>query len=139
MDFLTHRERGMVFNKVFLLSSLWCTYSDGIVEIRKRQREFEEIRKRLRDFKEIEISGQSCGGEQQGRKLLRLLFRIRPRIRPQESDLERGGAERTSASSPHHHPISHLIRGFLFKDGVSVFSSSMFSTLLLPVFVKHLL
>jgi len=86
--------------------------------------------KRLREFEEIQISRQSCRGdcEQQGRKLLILLFWFCPRIRPQESDLERGGGELTSASSPHHHPISQLIRRLLFKDGISVFSSSMLST-----------
>jgi hypothetical protein len=57
MDFFNHREEGMVFYQVFLLSSLLCTIT-LLVEIRKRlcefeeifKCEFEEICKRLREF-----------------------------------------------------------------------------------------
>ncbi len=58
MDFLNHREGGMVFYQVFLLSPLQCTVN--------------------------EISRQICRGicEQQGGKLLIILFIFRPRIRP---------------------------------------------------------
>jgi hypothetical protein len=48
MDFLNHREGGMVFSQVFLLSHLQCTVTNC--------RNF----KRLHEFEEIEISGQSC-------------------------------------------------------------------------------
>ncbi len=41
MDFLNHRERGMVFYKVFLLSPLQCTVTN--CRTFKRLREFEEI------------------------------------------------------------------------------------------------
>jgi hypothetical protein len=44
--------------------------------------EFEEMHKRLHEFEEILISRQSCRGEYQGRKLLRLLSGFRSRIRP---------------------------------------------------------
>jgi hypothetical protein len=43
MDFLKHREGGMVFYQVFLLSHFYC-----------------RISKRLREFEEIEISRHSC-------------------------------------------------------------------------------
>jgi hypothetical protein len=48
MEFLNHRERGMVFYQVFLLSPLQCTVTHY------------RISKRLREFEEIEISRQSC-------------------------------------------------------------------------------
>jgi hypothetical protein len=61
MDFLNHREGGMVFYRVFFLSPLQCTVTSNFpVEIHKRLGEFEKIHKRLRDFKEIEISRQNC-------------------------------------------------------------------------------
>jgi hypothetical protein len=62
MDFLNHREGGMVFNKVFLLSSLQCTVT-LLVEIWERLCEFEGTCKRLHEFEEIEISRQSCRGD----------------------------------------------------------------------------
>jgi hypothetical protein len=66
MDFIYHREGGMIFYQVFLL-----------------YRNF----KRFREFEEIVISRQICRGdcELQGGKLLRLLSEFRPRIRPQIS------------------------------------------------------
>ncbi len=70
MDFLNHREGGMVSYQVSLLSPLQCTITYVTVELckrlrefeenHKRLREFEEKRKRLRDFEETEISRQSC-------------------------------------------------------------------------------
>ncbi len=51
MDFLNHREGGMVFYQVFLLYPLQCT----VILV--------EICKRLREFEEIEISRQSCRGD----------------------------------------------------------------------------
>jgi hypothetical protein len=57
MDFLNHKEGGMVFYQFFLLSPLQST---ATVEIHKKLHEFEEIHKRLREF---EISRQSCRGE----------------------------------------------------------------------------
>jgi hypothetical protein len=51
MDFLNHREGGVVFYQVFLLSPLQCT----VTHYRNC--------KRLREFEEIEISVQSCRGE----------------------------------------------------------------------------
>jgi hypothetical protein len=55
MDFLNHREGGMVFYQVFLLSPIQCTVN--------------------------EISRQICRGicEQEGGNLLILLFIFRPR------------------------------------------------------------
>ncbi len=52
MDFLYHREGGMVFYQVFLLSPLQCMVTEP-VEIGKRLCEFEEIHKRLHDFEDI--------------------------------------------------------------------------------------
>jgi hypothetical protein len=44
MDFLNHREGGVVFYQFFLLSPLQFTlYSNFTLEIHKRLREFEEI------------------------------------------------------------------------------------------------
>jgi hypothetical protein len=62
MDFLNHKERGVFFYQVFLLSPLQCTCT--LMHCRNC--------KRLREFEEIEISRQSCGGdfEQQGEKIL---------------------------------------------------------------------
>jgi hypothetical protein len=51
MDFSNHRKGGMVFQQVFLLSTLQCTVT-LLVEIHKRLYVFEEIRKRLREFEE---------------------------------------------------------------------------------------
>ncbi len=51
MDFLNHRERGVVICQVFLLSPLQCTVMHCT------------NCKRLRDFEEIEISRQSCRGD----------------------------------------------------------------------------
>ncbi len=48
MYFLKHREGGVVFYQVFLLSPLQCTVTHY------------KTCKRLREFKEIEISKQSC-------------------------------------------------------------------------------
>ncbi len=69
MDFLNHREGGMVFLSGFPPFS-FTVYSNC---------------KRLPEFEEIEISMQSFRGdyEWQGGKLLRLLSGFRPRIRPQ--------------------------------------------------------
>ncbi len=83
MDFINHKERGMVFHQVLFLSPLQCT----VTELQKYVRScmiFEEILKRLREFEEIEISRQSCRGycEQHGGKVLRLSSGFRPRIRP---------------------------------------------------------
>jgi hypothetical protein len=51
MDFLNHREGGMVFYHVFLLSPSQCPITNcGNC-------------KRLREFVEIEISRQSCIGD----------------------------------------------------------------------------
>jgi hypothetical protein len=63
MDFLSHREGGVVFYQVFLLSPL--QYSETL---------YCRNCKRLREFEEIEISRESCRGdcEQQGEKLLKL-------------------------------------------------------------------
>jgi hypothetical protein len=49
MDFLNHKEGGMVFYQVFLLSLLQCT----VAELYRNC-------KRLSEFEEIEISRQSC-------------------------------------------------------------------------------
>jgi len=78
MDFVNHREGGwfsigfLVFYRVFLLSPLQCIIVTKC--------------KRLRKFEEKEISMQSCRGDcqEQGGKLLRLLSRFCPRIRPLE-------------------------------------------------------
>jgi hypothetical protein len=43
MDFLNHREGGLVFYQVFLLSPLQCTITSLLVEICKRLGDFEEI------------------------------------------------------------------------------------------------
>jgi hypothetical protein len=43
MDFLNHREGGMFFYKVFLLSPLQCTVNELYSRNYKRLREFEEI------------------------------------------------------------------------------------------------
>ncbi len=51
MDFLKHREGGVVFYQVFLLSPLQCT------EMHYRNC------KRLREFEEIETSKQSWRGD----------------------------------------------------------------------------
>ncbi len=69
MDFLNHREGGMVFYQVFLLSPLQCTLTICV-----------EICKRLREFEEIEDSRQSCRGdcEKQGEKLLKFLSGFPP-------------------------------------------------------------
>jgi hypothetical protein len=66
MDFLNHREGGMVFYQVFLLSPLRSTVTE-LVEICKRLREFlRNLRNlNLRDFFSVEVTG------------------FRPRIRPQ--------------------------------------------------------
>jgi hypothetical protein len=48
MDFLNHREGGVVFYHVFLLSPVQCTV-----------RHYRNC-KRLREFEELEISVQSC-------------------------------------------------------------------------------
>jgi hypothetical protein len=48
MEFLNHREGGVFFHQVFLLSPLQCT----VLNCRNC--------KRLREFEEIEISKQSC-------------------------------------------------------------------------------
>jgi hypothetical protein len=59
MDFLSHREGGVVFHQVFLIFPLQCT----VTHCRNC--------KRLREFEEIETSRQSCRGdcEQQGGKI----------------------------------------------------------------------
>ena len=66
MDFLNHIERGIVFFKFFLLSSLQCT-----VEIRKRLCEFKEKNNRLREVEEYKSQGKAVEGtvEKQGGKL----------------------------------------------------------------------
>jgi hypothetical protein len=51
MDFLNHREGGMVFYQVFLLSPSQCTITNC------------GNSKRLREFEELEISRQSCRGD----------------------------------------------------------------------------
>jgi hypothetical protein len=76
MDFLNHREEGMVFYQVFLLSPLQWT--------KKNCRNC----KRLREFKEKEISRSKCcsgGCEWKEGKFLGLVSGFRPRIRPQFS------------------------------------------------------
>jgi hypothetical protein len=75
MDFLNHREEGMILCQVFLLSPLHCI----VTELRNC--------KRLREFEKTEISRQSCKGDcvKQGGKLFRLLSGFCPRIRPQVS------------------------------------------------------
>jgi hypothetical protein len=52
MDFLNHREAGMVFYQAFLLSPFQCT----VTELRRNY-------KRLREFEEIEFSRQSYRGD----------------------------------------------------------------------------
>ncbi len=51
MDVLNHREGGVDFYHVFLLSPLQCTVTNY------------RNSKRLCEFEEIEISRQSCGGD----------------------------------------------------------------------------
>ncbi len=51
MDFLNHREGGVIFYQVTLLSALQCT----VTHYRNC--------KKLREFEEIEISRQSCRGD----------------------------------------------------------------------------
>jgi hypothetical protein len=50
MDFLNHREGGMVFYQVFHLSPSQCNCNCRNC-------------KRLREFEEMDISRQSCGGD----------------------------------------------------------------------------
>jgi hypothetical protein len=88
MDFLNHREGGVVLYRYFLLSSLQCIYVSFSSFLLYSVHIVVHYRncKRLREFEEIEISMQSCRGdsEQQGGKFLRLLSGFRPRIRPLE-------------------------------------------------------
>ncbi len=51
MEFLNHREGGVLFYQVFLLFPLQCTVTHY------------ENCKRLSEFEEIEISRQSCRGD----------------------------------------------------------------------------
>ncbi len=51
MDFLKHREGGVIFYQVFLLSPLQCT----VMQYRNC--------KRLHEFEEIDIVRQSCRGD----------------------------------------------------------------------------
>ncbi len=53
MDFLNHKEEGMVFYQVSPFS--FTVYNNLTVEIQKRWREFEEIHKMLREFSEIHM------------------------------------------------------------------------------------
>jgi hypothetical protein len=52
MDFLNHREGGMVFYQISLLSPVQSTVTET-VEICKSLCEFEEIRKSMCEFEEI--------------------------------------------------------------------------------------
>ena len=71
MDFLNHREGGVVLHQLFLLSPLQCTAMHY------------RICKKLREFEEIEISRQSCRGdcELQEEKLLILLSGLCPTLK----------------------------------------------------------
>ncbi len=85
MDFLNHREGGVVLYQFFLLSPLQYTVAHN------------RNCKRLREFEEKEISMQSCRSdcEQQGGKLLCLQSGFHPRIQlllsKENKDLERWG------------------------------------------------
>jgi hypothetical protein len=80
MDFLNHREGGMVFYQVFLLSPLQCTVVNCIETVNGCVS--------LKNC-ESQISTESCRGycEYQRGKLLGVLSGFRPRIRPQHKIL----------------------------------------------------
>jgi hypothetical protein len=56
MDFLNHRERGMVFHQVFLLSPLQCTVTHD--RISKRLREFKEIKNLKAKLSEVTVNSK---------------------------------------------------------------------------------
>jgi hypothetical protein len=72
MDFLNHREGGVVFYQVFLLSPLQCTVTN--CRNCKRLREFEETEISRQSYREVTVNSKEENS--------RLFSEFRPRIRP---------------------------------------------------------